>query len=221
MLFTEGIYCIYKPSGITTYDIIRKIKKILRYKKIKIGHGGTLDPFAEGVVVVAIGREYTKQLHDILVNSKKEYIAEILLDKTSDTYDTTGNVSEVHIKQIPYFEEVKKTVESFLGEQEQLPPIYSAKKFKGERLCDLVRFEKLEPKEATNLLKPKKIKIYEIEVLEYNFPKLLIRVLCSSGTYIRALARDIGEKLGCGGVVNKLVRTKINNYKLEDSIKLE
>ncbi len=220
MELKEGIYCIYKPAGITTYDIIRYIKKQLKNKKIKIGHGGTLDPFAEGVVVVGVGRKYTKQLHNILNNSKKEYIAEILLDRISDTYDVTGDITNLKIEKIPQFEEVKKVIESFLGEQEQLPPLYSAKKIKGERLCDLIRFGKVNLKDASALLKPKKIKIYNIEILEYKFPKLSIKVLCSSGTYIRSLARDIGSKLGCGGIVNKLIRTKVDNYKIEDTIKV-
>lgn len=220
MEFKEGIYCIYKPAGITTYDVIRYIKKQLKNKKIKIGHGGTLDPFAEGVVVIGIGRTYTKQLHDVLNNSKKEYIVEILLDKTSDTYDVTGKIINLKIEKIPQFEEVKTIIESFLGEQEQLPPVYSAKKVKGERLCDLVRFGKIDLEDAKVLLKPKKIKIYNIEILEYKFPKLSIKVLCSSGTYMRSLARDIGSKLGCGGVVNKLIRTKVNNYGIEEAIKI-
>lgn len=220
MKIKEGLYNVYKPKGITTYKIIEIIKKFLP-RKTKVGHGGTLDPFAEGVVVIGIGRKYTKKLNDILKNSKKEYIAEILLDKTSDTYDISGKVKEINPKKIPSYEEIKQTLSSFLGEIEQTPPPYSAVKVKGKRLCDLIREGKLTYEKAKELLKPKKVTIYNIELLEYNYPKLVIKVLCSSGTYIRSLAKDIGEKLGCGGVVSNLVRTKIDNFSVENSIKLQ
>lgn len=220
MKIKEGLYSVYKPKGITTYKIVEIIKKFLP-RKIKIGHGGTLDPFAEGVVVIGIGRKYTKKLNDILKNSKKEYLAEILLDKTSDTYDLSGEVKEIKPKKVPSYEEVKQTLNSFLGEIEQTPPPYSAVKVKGRRLCDLIREGKLSYEKAKEFLKPKKITIYNIELLEYNYPKLVIKVLCSSGTYIRSLAKDIGEKLGCGGVVSNLVRTKVDNFSIEDAIKLE
>lgn len=220
MKIKEGLYSVYKPKGITTYKIVEIIKKFIP-SKIKVGHGGTLDPFAEGVVVIGIGRKYTKKLNDILKNSKKEYLAEILLDKTSDTYDLSGEIKEVKPNKIPSYEEVKQVINSFLGNIEQIPPPYSAVKVKGKRLCDLIREGKLSYEKAKELLKPKKITIYNIQLLEYNYPKLLIKVLCSSGTYIRSLARDIGEKLGCGGVVASLVRTKIDNFSIENSIKLE
>lgn len=219
MEFKEGIYNIYKPAGITTYDLIRKVKKILN-KKIKIGHGGTLDPSAEGVVVVAIGRKYTRQLHYILKDANKEYIAEIILGKKSDTDDITGNIIEVEVNTIPDKQQVENVINTFIGEIEQVPPVYSAVKISGERLCDKVRFRKMSYDEALAVLKPKKVKIYKIEILEYNFPKLVIKALCGSGTYIRALARDIGIKLNCGGIVSKLVRTKVGDYSIEDAIKI-
>ncbi|MEN3013927.1 MAG: tRNA pseudouridine(55) synthase TruB [Endomicrobiia bacterium] len=217
--FKEGIYNIYKPKGITTYKIIETIKKFLP-KKTKVGHGGTLDPLAEGVVVVAIGRNYTKQLHNILKNSKKEYIAEIFLDKISDTYDLSGKVEEITPKEIPTLEKIKEVLKIFIGEIEQIPPIYSAIKIKGKRLCDIVRKGKISYEEAKKFLKPKKVVIYNIKLLEYNYPKLVIEVVCSSGTYIRSLAKDIGEKLGCGGVVGNLIRTKVDKFSIENAIKI-
>ncbi|MCS7228253.1 MAG: tRNA pseudouridine(55) synthase TruB [Endomicrobia bacterium] len=216
--FTEGIYNIYKPVGITTYRIVNYVKKNLS-EKLKVGHGGTLDPFAEGVVVVAVGRKYTKKLCSLLTNTEKEYIAEILLDKISDTYDITGKVLPVEVKKIPTVEEVNKVLELFTGEIEQIPPVYSAVKIQGERLCDKIRKGKISYEEAKMYLKPKKIKIYKIELLNYNFPKLVVKILCSAGTYIRTLAKDIGEKLCCGGVVAKLVRTKVGNYDIDHSLK--
>jgi tRNA pseudouridine55 synthase len=216
-----GLYPFFKPSGIHTYDLIRIIKRKLNKKNLKIGHGGSLDPIAEGVVVVGIGREYTKQLNKILNFSEKEYITEILLNIVSDTHDISGKVEQIEISNIPSYEEVKKTIESFIGEIEQIPPIFSAKKVAGRRICDLIREGKISSEEAKSLVKPKKVKIYNIEILEYNFPKLLIKVLCSSGTYIRSLARDIGEKLGCGGVVSKIIRTRVDNFRIEDAIKIE
>jgi tRNA pseudouridine55 synthase len=219
MEFKEGIYNIYKPKGVTTYKVVEYVKKQIS-KKCKIGHGGSLDPFAEGVVVVAVGRKFTKQLTNILKNSNKEYIVEILLDKISDTYDITGNVSEVNISHIPTIEEVKKVLSNFIGEIEQTPPVYSAVKFKGKRICDLVRFGKISYEKAQELLKPKKVKIYDIELIEYNFPKLVLKIFCSSGTYIRSLAKDIGEKLNCGGIVASLVRTKVDNYTIENAVRI-
>lgn len=219
MYFTEGIYNIYKPAGITTYKLVKYVKKHTT-GKLKVGHGGTLDPYAEGVVVIAVGRKYTKQLHQILNNSIKEYVAVILLDKTSDTYDITGTVEEVKINTIPTEEHVKNVVSTFIGEIEQLPPPYSAVKIHGERLCDKIRYKKISLQQATQLLKPKKVKIYNIEILEYNFPRLVLKIRCSSGTYIRSLAKDIGDKLNTGGVVEKLVRTKVASYDIKDSIRL-
>ncbi|MCS7150819.1 MAG: tRNA pseudouridine(55) synthase TruB [Endomicrobia bacterium] len=219
MLFTEGIYNIYKPPGITTYKIVAYVKRHLK-EKFKVGHGGTLDPFAEGVVVIAVGRKYTRQLHNILNNSVKEYIAYISLDKTSDTHDITGEIKHLNDITPPEEKNVKKILSNFVGEIEQLPPVYSAIKFQGERLCDKIRLKKLTYDEAIRVLKPKRVRIYSLELLEYKFPKLVLRIVCSSGTYIRSLARDIGEKLNCGGVVEKLIRTKVGDYSIENSIRL-
>lgn len=217
--FTNGLYSVFKPSGITTYDLIRIIKKYVK-KKVKIGHGGGLDPLAEGVVVIGIGREFTKKLHEILNFAKKEYIAEILLDIISDTYDISGKIQKVVVKKIPLYEEVKKVVDSFVGEIEQYPPVYSAKKIFGKRICDLVRENKISLEEAKSLIRPNKVIIYNIEILKYEFPRLIIKVKCSSGTYIRSLAYDIGQELLCGGVISKITRTKVENFSIEDIIKI-
>ncbi len=215
----QGIFAIYKPKGITSYDIIRKIKKILG-KKIKIGHGGTLDPIAEGVLVIGIGREYTKKLGNILKNSTKEYIMEILLDKISDTYDITGEIKEIPVKEPPGRDTVESILKSFLGEIEQVPPAYSAIKIHGERACDLIRKKKYTIEEIRKMIKPKKVKIESIEILEYNFPRLVLKVVCSSGTYVRSLAYDIGKKLNCGGIVNSVIRTRVDKFSIENCIKI-
>ncbi|MFN3551103.1 MAG: tRNA pseudouridine(55) synthase TruB [Endomicrobiia bacterium] len=217
--FTDGLYSVFKPSGINTYDLIRIIKKNFK-KEVKIGHGGSLDPIAEGVVVVGIGKEFTKKLHQILNFAKKEYIAEILLDFISDTYDVTGKLQKVNVEKIPSYEEVKKVINKFIGEIEQFPPPYSAKKFCGERICDLLREKKLSIQEAKMIIKPKKVKIYNIEILDYKFPKIVLKIECASGTYIRSLANDIGKNLSCGGVVSKIVRTKVGDFCIEEAIKI-
>ncbi len=217
--FVDGLYSIFKPSGITTYDLIKIIKKIFKIK-VKIGHGGSLDPIAEGVVVIGIGKEYTKKLHQILNFSKKEYIAEILLDFISDTYDIEGKLQKINIEKIPSYEEVKKVIEKFIGEVEQYPPPYSAKKFCGRRICDLLREKKLSLEEAKMIIKPKKVKIYNMEILNYKFPKIILKIECSSGTYIRSLANDIGKNLSCGGLISKIVRTKVGDFSIKEAIKI-
>jgi len=206
-----GFIFIKKPAGITSHDVVDKLREITKIKKI--GHSGTLDPFAEGLLILGIGREFTKKL-SIFQKKDKEYVATLRLGAESDTFDREGKIVERKVEKIPERKEIEEVLKSFLGEIEQIPPAFSAKKIKGKKLYQLAR------RGIKVQLKPQKVKIYEISILEYNFPYLKIKVKCSSGTYIRSLANDIGKKLGCGAYVEKLVRTKIGNFSLEEAVEL-
>tara|TARA_S200000501_G_scaffold116663_1_gene109632 strand:- start:2164 stop:2799 length:636 start_codon:yes stop_codon:yes gene_type:complete len=201
---------VYKPIGFTSYDVVKKIKNILN---VKVGHGGTLDPFAEGVLIVGTGPD-TKRLGEFS-NKDKTYIATLVLGKTTDTLDPEGKVSI--IKQIPNLSElkIKKTMRNFLGEIYQIPPMYSAKKINGVRLYKLAR------KNITIERKPIIVKIFSLEFISYSKPELIFKVSCSKGTYIRTLGNDIAKKLGTVGYLNKLVRTNIGDYDIKDSLKIE
>jgi tRNA pseudouridine55 synthase len=206
-----GFILINKPSGITSHDVVDKLREITKIKKI--GHAGTLDPFARGLLILGIGREFTKKL-SIFQKKDKEYIATLRLGAESDTFDREGKIVEKKVEEIPERKEIEEVLKSFVGEIEQIPPVFSAKKIKGKKLYELARKGiKVEPK-------PQRVKIYEISILEYKFPYLKIKVNCSSGTYIRSLANDIGKKLGCGAYVEELTRTKIGEFSIEKAIAL-
>ena len=189
-------------------DKLREITKIRR-----IGHSGTLDPFATGLLILGISRKFTKNL-SIFQKKDKEYIATLRLGAESDTFDREGSIVEKKVEEIPERKEIEEVLKSFLGEIEQIPPAFSAKKIKGKKLYESARKGiKVKPK-------PQKVKIYEISILEYKFPHLKIKVKCSSGTYIRCLANDIGKKLGCGAYVDELIRTKIGELSIENAVEL-
>jgi tRNA pseudouridine55 synthase len=206
-----GFILINKPTGITSHDVVDKLREITRIKRI--GHAGTLDPFATGLLILGIGREFTKKL-SIFQKKDKEYIATLRLGAESDTFDKEGKIVEKKIEKIPERKEIEEVLESFLGEIEQIPPAFSAKKIKGKKLYELAR------KGIKVKAKPQKVKIYEISILEYKFPYLKIKVNCSSGTYIRSLANDIGKKLGCGAYVEELMRTKIGEFSVKEAVEL-
>ncbi|MFQ6618622.1 MAG: tRNA pseudouridine(55) synthase TruB [Fidelibacterota bacterium] len=201
---------IYKPPGLTSYDVIRKIKHITRIKKV--GHSGTLDPMAEGVLLVCIGRA-TKKIPQ-LMNMEKEYIAEIMLGISTDTFDKTGNI--VECRNVPELtsEQLSNILIKFKGRQPQLPPPFSARKYRGKRLYNYAREGKKVP------LKPSMIEIYELRLMEYRNFKIKIFVRCSKGTYIRRLADDVGKVIGCGAHLINLIRTRIGNFPIEKAIKL-
>lgn len=207
-----GFLLINKPPGMTSHDVVDKLRQITGIKKI--GHAGTLDPFASGLLILGISREATKRLSKFL-KLDKEYIATLKLGAESDTFDREGKITEKKVKRIPTLEEVKEILKSFLGEIEQIPPAFSAKKIRGKKAYELAR------KGVEVKLKPERVKIYQISVLDYKFPFLKIKVNCSSGTYIRSLASDIGKKLKCGAYLEDLVRTKIGKFSLEDAVSLE
>lgn len=203
---------INKPKGITSFDVIRVLRKKLKIKAI--GHSGTLDPLASGVMQVAVGK--ATKLLDYL-ESDKEYIADIKFGYITETFDDEG---EKEFVSKPEFnkEELIECLNSFLGKTFQIPPKYSAIKQNGQKLCDILRKD---PKKELEIPK-REIEIYEIELLNFNgSDEARIRVFCKKGTYIRSLVNDIGNKLSCGAYMTNLIRTKAGNFLLCDSQNLE
>lgn len=205
----NGIINIYKEAGFTSHDVVAKMRGICRQKKI--GHTGTLDPEATGVLPVCLGSG--TKLCDMLTDKDKEYVAELLLGVTTDTQDTTGTVltqRDVTVQE----EEVREAVLSFIGDYMQVPPMYSALKVDGKKLYELAR----EGKEVERKARP--VKILDIEILEISLPVVKMCVACSKGTYIRTLCADIGEKLGCGGTMKSLKRTRVGGFSIADAYTL-
>lgn len=202
----NGVIIVNKEKDFTSHDVVAKLRGILKQKKI--GHTGTLDPQAEGVLPVCLGN--ATKLCDILTDKKKEYVATLLLGVTTDTQDMTGTVE----KEAPVTADeaqVRRVVASFEGTYMQIPPMYSALKVNGKKLYELAR----QGKEVER--QPRPVEIYELEILSMKLPEVTIRVLCSKGTYIRTLCADIGEKLGCGGVMKSLLRTRVEDFELKDA----
>jgi len=204
----EGFLLIDKPIGITSFGVIRELRKITGIKKI--GHCGTLDPMASGLLICAVGRSATKKIYGF-IKKDKTYLAEIELGKISDTYDSEGIKKEKKIKTIPDLKKIDNVLESFIGEQEQIPPIFSAKKIGGKKAYEIARSGK-KPE-----IKPVRIKINNIKLINYSYPIIKIEVDCGSGTYIRSLANDIGGKLKTGAYLKNLRRIKIGDYNIKKS----
>ena len=205
----NGIINVYKEKGFTSFDVVAKLRGILKMKKI--GHTGTLDPDAEGVLPVCIGN--ATRLCDMLTDKSKEYVAQMRLGIVTDTQDMTGKViseQEVTCNE----EQVREAVLSFVGEYAQVPPMYSALKVNGQKLCDLARQGREVERAARN------VHIHEIEILSVELPVVRMRVHCSKGTYIRTLCQDIGEKLGCGACMQSLIRTRVDRFVLAEAKKL-
>lgn len=203
---------VYKPVGPTSFDMIYKIRKITGIKKV--GHAGTLDPLASGVLVVGIGREATKKLGTEL-KKEKEYVAKICLGMESTTDDAEGEITEFEVSQIPELVDIEKVIPKFEGDIEQIPPIYSALKVKGKRAYKYAR----EGQELT--LGARQVLIKEIEILSYEWPFLELRVVTGPGVYIRSLARDIGKELSVGGYLVGLERTRVGEYSVDEAYTLE
>lgn len=218
---SEMFLLIDKPRGITSHDVVDAIRKITRGdlpagRRGKVGHAGTLDPNATGLLIVGVGRPSTKKLGKIAKDTKKSYIAEIFLGEERDTDDGEGViVSKVKGFLPPGEREIRLTLTTFLGKQKQVPPAYSALKIKGKKAYELAR------KGKKVKLKPRKIAIYSIKLIAYKYPVLKVETTVSSGTYIRALARDIGKKLGCGAYLKNLERTQIGEFNVKKAVKLE
>jgi len=208
----EGVILnLEKPSGITSFDVIRYVRKVTGIKKV--GHAGTLDPMARGVLIVLVGRGATKRFQEFMTLSKT-YVAVIRLGILTETHDLEGRI----IEQIPASvdtEQLQKVLSDFTGSIEQIPPMYSAKKVDGQRLY------KLANKGETVEREPESITIHEIALLEHDNPDFKIRVRCSKGTYIRALARDIGEEMGTYAAVAELTRTAVGDYTINQAISLD
>lgn len=205
----DAIILINKPSGFTSFETISKVKRIMGIKKI--GHTGTLDKFAEGLMVVLIGR-YTR-LASFVTGLSKEYIAEIQLGCTTDTLDPEGLV--VENGEIPNRQTLEKVFDQFSGTIDQVPPIYSAIHVQGKRAYKMAR------NGETPEIAPRKVIIHCLELLSYQPPYLDIKVSCSKGTYIRSLARDIAKAADSCGYVTRLKRTKVGNFCLENAFELE
>ncbi|MEI3163582.1 MAG: tRNA pseudouridine(55) synthase TruB [Lachnospirales bacterium] len=205
-----GVINIYKEKGFTSHDVVNIVRKTLG--RVKTGHTGTLDPDAEGVLPICVGK--ATKLADYIAADIKEYKAEITLGITTTTEDISGNVIEKRAVESSE-EEVKSAINSFVGEYNQTPPMYSAIKVNGKKLYELAR-EGKEIERKTRLINIYKIR--DIKALGNN--KYEFYVLCSKGTYIRTLCKDIGEKLGCGGCMSDLTRTRSGNFYIEDSIKI-
>lgn len=206
----DGIINIYKEKDYTSFDVVAILRKKLNIKKI--GHTGTLDPQAEGVLPICIGKA-TKAV-DYLIDKQKTYAATMKLGQSTDTQDHTGIVlesKEVQISSSKIFEAIK----SFIGDYKQIPPMYSALKVGGKKLYDLAREGKTIDREARDIV------IYDIYDIIINDVIISFRVRCSKGTYIRTLCHDIGKKLGCGGHMTSLVREKSGNFSVDKSLKIE
>lgn len=205
----SGMINIYKEAGFTSHDVVAKLRGILKQKKI--GHTGTLDPAATGVLPVCLGSG--TKLCDMLTEESKEYRAVLRLGCETDTQDMTGTIlteKEAAVTE----EQVKEAVLSFVGEYDQIPPMYSAIKVNGKKLYQLAR----EGKEIER--RPRRVQIYGIEIESIVLPEVTLRVECSKGTYIRTLCHDIGRKLDCGGAMKELVRIRVGRFGIEDALRL-
>ncbi|MEE1025973.1 MAG: tRNA pseudouridine(55) synthase TruB [Acutalibacteraceae bacterium] len=205
----QGLLLINKPESITSFGVCAKVKWLLNQKRV--GHTGTLDPMATGVLPMLVGRSTV--LCGYLLDADKEYIATVKLGITTDTLDKTGNIlSEKSVKVTR--QELNNVLQDFLGKQLQTPPMYSALKKDGVRLYDLARRGTEVEREQ------REIEIFELELLEFRGDEFKIRVLCSKGTYIRSLADDIGKKLGTGAMLTALIRTKTAGFSLDECVSL-
>jgi tRNA pseudouridine55 synthase len=211
----DGYLLVGKPEGISSFGIVAKVRRVIREatgQKIKIGHTGTLDPMASGLMILVLGK-YTKKAA-LFSKLDKVYEAELTLGSISSTGDREGDISQKSV-QPPSESKVKQALNNFIGDITQTPPIYSAIKVGGKRAYKLAR----EGKEV--VLQPRPAKVFSIEDIKYDYPKLLFTVHVGSGTYIRSLAEDIGEKLGTGAYLSKLVRVKVGSYSLKDAVSVE
>lgn len=220
-LLKSGILLVDKPAGMTSFGVVARVRRVLseqataeagERRKVKVGHAGTLDPFATGLLLLLVGKG-TKRATELL-KLNKEYIATLRLGQKSSTGDPEGEIVQVN-NLVPGDDNIEAVLSQFIGEVKQRPPIYSAIKIDGKRAYKLAR----EGKEVE--MPERVVRITSIEVLEYEYPRLVLKVRCGSGTYIRTLAEDIGGVLGCGAYLTDLWRTEVGEYRVEDAVKLE
>lgn len=207
----HGIINVYKEKGFTSHDVVAKLRGIVGQKKI--GHTGTLDPDAVGVLPVCLGR--ATKVCDLLTDKDKVYEAVLLLGKETDTQDTSGEVLVAKDTSQLTEEQVREAIFSFVGDYEQIPPMYSALKVNGKKLYELAREGKVVERKA------RPVKILDIQILEMHLPRVRMTVACSKGTYIRTLCHDIGQKLFCGGCMEELIRTKVSCFEIKESLTLD
>ena len=217
MDFPEGeVLYFNKPFGWTSFQVVGKIRLIIsrscKLKKIKVGHAGTLVPLASGVLIICTGKA-TKRI-ETFQHQDKEYVATLQLGATTPSFDLETQIDRVYPTEHITPEAVREALNKFVGVIEQVPPVFSACKIDGKRAYSLAR------KGETPELKPKKLVIDAIELLECNLPTVKIRIVCGKGTYIRALARDVGMALGSGAHLTELIRTRIGNVRLEDCLEI-
>ncbi len=205
-----GILNINKPPEITSRRVVDVVQRLVR--PAKVGHGGTLDPMATGVLVVCVGS--ATRLIPYVQQGRKEYRAEFLLGSHSNTDDITGEVQTVQDVTLPSMDEIRAVLPKFIGDIQQIPPQFSAVHIDGQRAYKLARAGK------EVQLQPRTVQVHHIEVIDYAAPKLELLISCGSGTYIRSIGRDLGQELGCGAVMSKLVRTRVGPFELSQSINL-
>ncbi|MEO6288399.1 MAG: tRNA pseudouridine(55) synthase TruB [Ginsengibacter sp.] len=210
--FEEGrVLLLNKPMEWTSFDVIRKLRNVLRIKKI--GHAGTLDPLATGLLIVCTGK-FTKKINEYMLQ-EKEYTGSITLGATTPTYDLESEPENLQPLNHITSELIYAATKHFTGEIQQVPPIHSAIKQKGKPVYLLAR------KGVDVILEPRAITIREFEITHIGMPKVFFKVVCTTGTYIRSLANDFGKTLGCGGHLSSLCRTRIGNFKLEDAMSID
>lgn len=207
----DGIIIVDKPTGMTSHDVVSRVRRRLNMRRV--GHAGTLDPLATGVLIMLIGR--STKLFDRFVSFDKGYAATLRLGTQTTSADITGEI----IDQKPFDHisraEVEDVLRQFVGESEQMPPMVSAVKYKGERLYRLARKGIVVDRPA------RKIRIDVLNLVDYELPEVKFHMECSKGTYVRTLAEDVGAKLGCGACITQIERTRVGDFRLEDAVKLE
>lgn len=206
----KGVINVLKPPGMTSHDGVNFMRRLLQIKKI--GHSGTLDPAAAGVLPIFVGKA-TKAI-EFFMDDDKEYIAEMRLGVTTDTGDLEGNVKDIRPIKVTEFD-LKEALRQFTGEISQVPPMYSAVRYKGRKLYELAREGIVVER------KPRRVKIYSLDLIDYSCESAILKVTCSKGTYIRTLCEDIGKVLGCGACLSCLIRTSSGAFNIENSFTLE
>ena len=211
----EDIILIDKPAGLSSFGVVARVRRRLSEqagKKIKVGHTGTLDPFATGLLILLANK--STKLSNQFLKLDKWYEATIFLGKTSTTGDPEGEITEQNTEKVPTLEEVKTVVNQFVGQITQTVPVFSAVKINGQRAYQLAR------RGEEVVMPTRQIEIYSLEILSYNYPELIIRTHVSSGTYIRTLGEDIGKALGVGAYLTSLRRTQVGDYQIKNAVKL-
>jgi tRNA pseudouridine55 synthase len=203
---------INKPAGITSHNVVNRLRKFYGIKKI--GHAGTLDPFATGVLILLVGREDTKRSEEFM-KQDKIYRTKLKLGYISDTYDKDGIIQEYNIQKVPTRSEIEYIIASFIGEISQIPPMYSAIKINGKKMYELAR------KGEHIDIPSRQVTISRIDILEYKYPYLILDIYCGSGTYIRSLGYDIGIKLGTGAYLEELERRQSGEFTIENCYTLD